>query len=162
VARATAPAPFVALLGDDVDERYKFAERAGPGSAGTLPAEAASISIEPFPGIVQALASVVLAMPFIVAGVPAMLMIWFLFDSRFRGFSRIDVILVAICGFLGFLMVVTFAVIGLIYGITAILVARRHNRSAALGMAGVMLNGFCVLLCVFIVILWALALNSLH
>ena len=143
-----------------MDERFHSADAAGLGSAGTLPAEATPISLEPLHGVVQALASIALAMPFVIGGAPTMLVIWFLFDGHFRGFNRLDIVLVAICGFLGFLIILTSAVFGLIYGITAILAARRHNRSAALGVAGVLLNGFCVPLWIFIAILWAFAVGT--
>ena len=143
-----------------MDERFHATATAGPGTAGTLPAEPAPISLEPLHGVVQALASIGLPMPFIIGGAPAMLVIWFLFDGHFRGFNRLDIVLVAICGFLGSLMILTSAVFGLIYGITAILAARRHNRSAALGMAGVLLNGFCLLMWIFIAILWAFAVGT--
>jgi hypothetical protein len=57
-------------------------------------------------------------------------------------------------------MILTSAVFGLICGIKAIFAARRHNRSAALGVAGVLLNGFCVPLWIFIAILWAFAVGT--
>jgi hypothetical protein len=76
-------------------------------------------------------------------------------DDRFHSADA-----VAICGFFGFLMIATSGVFGLIYGITAILAARRQNRSAALGVAGVLLNGFCLLQWIFIAILWAFAIGA--
>ena len=138
-----------------MDERFHSADAAGP-----LPAEPNPIGLEPLHGVVQALASIALAMPFLIGGTPTMLVIWFLFDGHFRGFNRLDIILVAICGFLGFLMILISAVFGLSYGVTAVLAARRHNRSAALGVAGVLLNGICLPLWLFIAILWAFAVGS--
>jgi hypothetical protein len=44
--------------------------------------------------------------------------IWVLWDSRFRDFTRLDIVLVAICGFVGGLIILTSAVFGLIFGIT--------------------------------------------
>src|ERR1041385_9149285 len=120
-----------------VDERYRSDVAFGQPAAGTLPAESAAINSDPFAGVVQGLASIFLAMPFVVAGAPTMLVIWVLFDAHFRGFNRLDIILVAICGFLGMLIILTAAVFGLIFGISAILAARRQQRPAALGSAGV-------------------------
>ena len=143
-----------------MDERIRSHDPLGLDSAGTLPAEPTRISLDPLAGFVQGLASVLLGMTFIVGSPATMHVIWALFDGHFRDFTKLDILLVAICGFLGGLMIVAMAVLGLIYGISAILTAREQNRSAALGVAGVLLNGFCVLLWIFIGILWAFAVGT--
>lgn len=58
-----------------MDERFHSAEATGLGPVGTLPAESSPISLEPLHGVVQALASIALAAPFIIAGAPVMLVI---------------------------------------------------------------------------------------
>jgi hypothetical protein len=143
-----------------VDERIRSDEPFGLGEAGTLPAEPTRINLDPLHGVVQALASVAIGMTFIIGSASVLHLIWVLWDSHFRGFGRLDIVLIAICGFIGFLIILTSAVFGLIFGITAILAARRHNRPAALGIAGVLLNAFCLLLWIFITILWACAIGS--
>ena len=107
-----------------MDERISSADTLGLGSAGELPAEPARINLDPWHGIVQGLASVALGMTFIFSGPAAMHLMWVLWDSRFRGFTRLEIVLVAICGFLGCLIILISAVFGLIFGITAILAAR--------------------------------------
>jgi hypothetical protein len=143
-----------------VDERIRSDDLAGLGTARTLPGEPAGVSLEPLHGVVQGLASIAIGMTFITGSPATMHLIWVLWDSHFRDFTRLDIVLVAICGFLGCLMILTSAVFGLVFGITAVLVARRQGRSAALGVAGVLLTGFCLLLWVFITILWAFAIGS--
>jgi hypothetical protein len=145
---------------NNVDDRIRSDDAIALGSTGTLPAESARINLDPFQGIVQGLASVAIGMTFIVGAPATMLLIWTLWDSHFREFTRIEIVLVAICGFVGCLVILTSAVFGLIFGITTILEARRHQRPAALGVAGVLLNGFCVALWLFITILWAFAIGS--
>jgi hypothetical protein len=130
------------------------------GTAGTLPAEQAPVYLDPLHGFAQALASIALGMTFVGGGPATMILIWVLFDGHFRDFSRLDKVLVAICGFLGMLMILTAAVFGLIFGVQAILAARRHNRPTSLGVAGVILNGFCLPLWIFIGILWAFAVGT--
>ena len=111
-------------------------------------------------GVVPGLASLGIAMTFIIGAPGTMHVIWELYFHRFHGFSPVQVALVAICGFLGFLMIGTALVFGFVFGVGAILAARRHNRSAALGVAGALLNGFAVLLWIFIAILWVFAVAS--
>jgi hypothetical protein len=143
-----------------MDERIRSDDAFGLGAAGTLPAEPPRIGLDPLHGVVQAMASIAIGMTFIISGPATMLLIWVLWDSHFRDFSRLDKVLVAICGFLGCLIILTSAVFGLIFGITAILAARQHNRPAALGITGVLLTGFSLLMWIFITILWAFAIGS--
>jgi hypothetical protein len=143
-----------------VDERIRSNDAFELGDAGTFPAEPTRIKLDPLHGVVQALASVAIGMTFIIGSASVLHLIWVLWDSRFRDFTRLDIVLVAICGFVGGLIILTSAVFGLIFGITPILAARRHNRPAALGIAGVLLNAFCLLLWIFIIILWACAIAS--
>lgn len=143
-----------------MDERIRSNDALGLGDPGALPAEPPRVNLNPLEDIVQALASVALGMTFIMASPASMLLIWFLWDSRFRDFSRLDVVLIAICGFLGCVIILVSAGFGLVFGITATLTARRHHRPAALGVAGVLLSGFCLPLWIFITILWAFAIGS--
>ena len=143
-----------------MDERIRSDDAFGPGTAGTLSTEPSRINLDPLHGVVQGLASIAIGMTFITGSAGVMHLMWVMWDSRFRGFSKLDIILVAICGFIGALMILTSAVFGLIFGITAILAARRHNRSAALGVAGILLTGFCIVLWIFITVLWACAIGT--
>jgi hypothetical protein len=143
-----------------VEDRIRTDDPFGPAASRATAGEPGAIALEPLHGIVQGLASVALGMVFTIAGAPTMALIWLLFDGHFRGFSRLDIVLVAICGFIGCLIVVTSAVFGLIFGITAILAARRQNRPMALGVAGVFLCGYDLLMWIFIIILWACAVGN--
>jgi hypothetical protein len=143
-----------------MDERFHSDDAFGPGAGGTLPAEPTRINLDPLQGVAQALASIAIGMTFIIGSPATMHLIWTLWDSRFRDFSRLDIVLIAICGFFGCVIILTSAVFGLIFGIGAIMAARQHNRSAALGIAGVLLTGFCLLEWIFITILWAFAIGS--
>ena len=144
----------------NMDERIRSDNELGLGDAGPYQPEPTRISLDPLHGVVQGLASIAIGMTFIVGAPATMLVIWVLFDGHFRGFNRLDIVLVAICGFLGCLMILASAVFGLIFGITAILAARQHNRPASLGIAGVLLTGFCIFLWIFIAVLWAFAIGA--
>jgi hypothetical protein len=131
----------------------------GLGTAEPHPAEP-MISLDPSHGLVQGLASILIAMTFIIGSPGVMHVMWVVWDSHFRDFTKTEIVLVAICGFGGGLIIITSAIFGLVFGISAIVAARRGNRPAALGVAGVLLNGFCVLLWLFIGVLWAFAVGS--
>jgi hypothetical protein len=143
-----------------VEDRIRTDDPFGPAASRATPGEPGAIALDPLHGIVQGLASVAIGMVFAIGGPTTMSLIWVLFDGHFRDFSRIDIVLVAICGFIGGLIVVTSAVFGLIFGITAILAARRQNRSTALGVAGVLLCGLDLLMWIFIIVLWACAVGT--
>jgi hypothetical protein len=125
-----------------------------------MPGEPAGIAIAPWQGIEQGFTSVALGMALFVAGSPTMLLIHVLWHSGFDGFNRLDRVLITICGVLGVLMVLACAVFGLVFGIAAVMAARRQNRPIALGLGGVLLNGFDVLLWLFILVLWVFAVAS--
>lgn len=129
-------------------------------AAGPPSGEPTGIGLDPLHGVVQGLASIALGMTFIIGSPATMHLIWVLWDSHFRGFAQVGILAVAICGFFACLMILIAAVFGLIFGVRAIEAARRHGRSAALGVAGVLLTGFCSLLWIFITILWAFAVGS--
>jgi hypothetical protein len=143
-----------------MDERIRSDDVSNVDTAGTLPAGPHRITLDPLQGVSQAVASIALGMTFIIGSPATMLLIWVLWDSHFRDFRKVEIVLVAVCGFLGMLIILASAVFGLIFAIGAILAARRHHRPAALGVAGVLLNGFCLLLWIFIGILWAFAIGS--
>jgi len=143
-----------------MDERIRSDDAFGLGAAGTFPAEPTRIGLDPLHGVGQAMASIAIGMTFVICGPVTMQLIWVLWNSRFHDFSRLDIVLVAICGFIGCLIILTSAVFGLIFGIAAIMEARRHHRPAALGITGVLLTGFCVPMWIFITILWAFAIGS--
>jgi hypothetical protein len=147
-------------LETNVDERIHSHNAPVEGKAGTAPGEPAPMKPDAFPGVVQGLASVLIAMTFILGGPGSMQVIWILWDSHFRDFTKIEILLVAICGFAGCLIILTAAVFGLIFGILSVNTARQHNRPAALGHAGAMLNTFCIMLWIFIAVLWAFAIGS--
>ena len=101
-----------------MDERIHSNDAFGPRTAGTLPDEPTRVSLDPLHGVIEGLAS--LGMTFIIGSPATMHLIWELWNSRFRGFTKIEIILVAVCGFFGFLVILASAVFGLIFGITAI------------------------------------------
>jgi hypothetical protein len=143
-----------------VDDRIRWDEPFGSTASRAIPGETGGITLDPLPGLVQGLASVALGMTFIVGAPATMLLIWVLFDGHFRDFSRVDIILVGICGFIGILIILSSSVFGLVFGISAIVAARAQNRPASLGIAGVLLTGFDILLWLFIMILWAFAVGT--
>lgn len=143
-----------------MDDNFRSDIGYGPGATEAFPAESGPSRVDPWAGVVPGLASLGIAMTFIIGAPGTMHVIWELYFHRFHGFSPVQVALVAICGFLGFLMIGTALVFGFVFGVGAILAARRHNRSAALGVAGALLNGFAVLLWIFIAILWVFAVAS--
>lgn len=142
-----------------VDDRIHTGNAYG-SATGALPAEPAPISRDPFAGVIQGLASIALGMTFVIGGPATMFLIWVLWDSHFRGFTRLDIVLIAICGFGGCLIILTSAVFGLIFGISSIMAARRQNSPASLGITGVLLTGFSIVMWLFITILWAFAIGS--
>ena len=143
-----------------MDDRIRTESDFGAGIRRDGAAEPSSIGIAPWPGIEQGLASLALGITFTVGGPVTMILIHILWHSHFDGFNRLDRVLLTICGVVGCLIVLTSAVFGLIYGIGAIVAARRSNRPAALGVGGALLNGFAVLVWLFILALWVLAVAS--
>jgi hypothetical protein len=142
-----------------MDERVRIESEFG-GIRRDSVGESPGVAFAPWHGIEQALASLGLGMTFTIGAPATMLLIHVLWDSHFRDFTRLEIVLVAICGFIGGLIVLTSAVFGLIFGITAIMAGRRQNRPIALGIAGVLLCGFDILMWIFIMILWAFAIGS--
>jgi hypothetical protein len=122
----------------------------------------AGIVLSPLPGIEQGLASTALGMAFVVGGPVTMILIHILWHSHFDGFNHLDIVLITVCGILGILFVLATSVFGLIFGISAIAMARQHHRPIALGLGGALLNGFDVLLWLFILVLWVVAVISHH
>src|ERR1022692_4441628 len=143
-----------------MEDRIRTDDPFGSAASRAIPGEPGGVALDPFHGIVQGLASVALGMVYAIGGPPTMSLIWVLFDGHFRDFSRLEIVLVAICGFIGCLIVVTSAVFVLTFGTTAALAARRQNRPTALGVAAVLLCGLDLLMWMFIIILWAFAVGT--
>jgi hypothetical protein len=143
-----------------VDERIRTDSDFGAAVRRDSGGEPAGVAIAPWHGIEQGLTALALGMTFTVGGPVTMLLIHVLWHSGFDGFNRLDRVLITICGVLGCLIVLTCAVFGLIFGIAAIVAARRQNRPAAVGIGGVLLNGFDLLMWLFILALWVLAVAS--
>jgi hypothetical protein len=143
-----------------MDDRIRTDSDFGAAVRRDVGGDPAGVAIAPWPGIEQGLASLALGMALFIGGAPTMLLMHVLWHSGFDGFNRLDRVLLTIFGVLGVLMVLTCAVFGLVFGISAMVAARRRNRPAALGLAGVLLNGFNVLLWLFILVNWVLAVAS--
>jgi hypothetical protein len=122
-----------------MDERIRTDSDFGPAVRRDI-GEPASVAIAPWPGIEQSLASVTLGGIFALMAFPTFLMIHVLGQSHFNGWARGLVIIAGILGTVGGLFVVACTVFGLIFGILGMGAARRSGRSAALGLAGVLLN----------------------
>ncbi|MFO0964782.1 MAG: hypothetical protein U0793_04225 [Gemmataceae bacterium] len=104
-----------------MDDNFRSDIGYGPGATEAFPAESGPSRVDPWAGVVPGLASLGIAMTFIIGAPGTMHVIWELYFHRFHGFSPVQVALVAICGFLGFLMIGTALVFGFVFGVGAIL-----------------------------------------
>jgi hypothetical protein len=143
-----------------MDERLRGETDFGAGIRRDGLGEPAGVAVAPWHSLQHGLASLALGMTFAIGGSPTMLLIHVIWRSGFDGFNRLDRVLLTICGVLGCLIVLTCAVFGLIGGIAAIAAARRQSHPIALGVGGVLLNGFNLLMWLFILVLWVLAVAS--
>jgi hypothetical protein len=73
--------------------------------------------------------------------VPATLILVFQLEAEgFRGFTRTDIRIAALAGYLATFLFLGLTVLGLIFGVRSILASRRQRKPIALGLAGLLLN----------------------
>jgi hypothetical protein len=138
-----------------MDDHIRTRSEFEPGLG--LPGEPTGISITPWHGIEQCLASVILGSVFAVSGPITALLIEFLQNAHFQGIDRMERGALGVAGSLGGVFIIVASVFGFIFGIMGMSAARQQRRSVALGLAGVFLNGGNVLMWLLLLVCWILA-----
>jgi hypothetical protein len=137
-----------------VDDRYQSSADYGHTGRETLSTDSSRVPTMYAPNTESAQASIALGAVFAVMALQALLIIHMLQQTHFGGWHRISIILGAVIGICGGVVILVSAAIGLAFGIIGIAAARRAGRPIALGLAGVLLNGLDLLLWLAAMIAW--------
>jgi hypothetical protein len=90
----------------------------------------------------------------------ALMLVYTLESTHYEGFSKSDQRLVAVGGYVSGLLILALVAMSLGFGLRSLVAARLNQRPIALGLAGVLLNGFNIFLWLAALLAWHMSVWS--